>query len=283
MTHLTRRRGGFTLIEMVLVLIILATIAGLVISQLGFIGRTSDMAATAKTQQDIANQLNLYFVLQKRMPQRLDSLMRSDGSGLVVIAPVDAAGNPIDPSGTPATTANDQAWGLPYSGANGIKLHEHLTPVALTNTTGVSELKRSFTRLGFDFIMDHNSAVVNCNDSATIERNLDTDCTVATVTAGGNLAKQIYPSTQGVFPPGVGHVVAVGVGPRNSLIPTSMLNAPLYPGCDGKYYGRYIAYFAVFHTGERAQLVGVSDSYGRFPNYSIQQFNESLPDNGRQG
>ena len=78
-------------------------------------------------------------------------------------------------------------------------------------------------------------------------------------------------------------VVAFGIGPRNSAISKTLTNSPTYPGADGKYYGRYIAYFKVYQSGERANMVGVSDSYGRTPDYSQQQFNESLPDGGRQG
>jgi hypothetical protein len=39
----------------------------------------------------------------------------------------------------------------------------------------------------------------------------------------------------------------------------------------------------VFGNGKRANLVGVIDSYGRHADYTIQQFNESLPDGSRQG
>ena len=39
----------------------------------------------------------------------------------------------------------------------------------------------------------------------------------------------------------------------------------------------------VYASGERATLVGVSDAYGRTPDYTEQQFNESLPDGARQG
>ncbi len=35
--------------------------------------------------------------------------------------------------------------------------------------------------------------------------------------------------------------------------------------------------------GERATLVAVIDIYGRHPDYTQQQFNESLPNGGRQG
>ena len=62
-----------------------------------------------------------------------------------------------------------------------------------------------------------------------------------------------------------------------------MLQSPVYPGCDGKYYGRYIAIFQVFESQERAVLVGVLDCYGRNPDYTIQQYNESLPNGSRQG
>lgn len=294
MTIASTRRRGFTLIEMVLVLIILATIAGLVISQIGFLGRTADMAATAKTQQDVANQLSLYFILQKRMPQRLDSLLISDGvaapSGVLVA---------VDAAGTTTSDANLQRWGLPRSGANSTWVGGQL---AVTDLGGISaDTARSFTRLGFDAVMDHVAITdanttsstagisLNCNRSGFYPRPLTgtgVTCWAATVNdvaVPGGIRRTLYPHLAGALPTGVTALVAVGVGPRSSLVPDTMLNAPIYPGCDGSYYGHYIAYFACFATGERAQLVGVSDSYGRFPNYSIQQFNESLPNNGRQG
>lgn len=285
-----RRQSGFTLLEMVLVLIILATIAGLVIPQLGFLGRTADMAATAKTQQDIANQLSLYFVLQKKAPSRTDSLLTTTGT---IINPVNAAGTLI----TSSAQQNDQVWGLPYAGANDIKLHLALTPATIDNTTN-GELNRSFTRLGFDTLMDHvNTVTVSPNDSGQASRNLASGSNlVATLNLGTvegqKCLTQLYPNLwDGVtplvanglaLPTGVGQIVAVGIGPRNSMIPDTMLNAPSYPGSE-KYYGRYIAWYALFPTGERAQLIGVSDAYGRFPNYSQQQFNQSLPNNARQG
>lgn len=294
MTRFTRRRGGFTLIEMVLVLIILATIAGLVISQLGFLGRTADMAATAKSQQDIANQLNLYFVLQKRMPQRLDSLLEA---GATITDPPTGLMRALDVNAAATTDKNLQRWGFPLSGANGVVLPStNLQMITLTNALG----NRSFTRLGFDAVMDHvvtdaSGLLTNANDSGVRERALGSDAPVAAVVEGSPLARQIYPANTvgqdgttvfasgGGFPLDVASVVAVGIGPRCTMIPDTMLAPPAYPGSHNAYYGRYIAYFACFKSGERAQLVGVSDSYGRFLNYSIQQFNESLPNNARQG
>ncbi len=280
-----RRRHGFTLLELVIVLIIIATIAGLVIPQLGFLGRTADMAASAKGQQDVANQLGLFFALQKRMPQRLDSLLEVDGVGAVTtnMQPRTATGS------TSGVTALNQAWGFPIAGSNGTHMTPNLFMATLSST---ADGHRSFTRLGFEVLVDHfpgaAGSVNNANDSGGAfapahERALGTSIQVATVLDGSALAQRIYPGRNGIFPDDVACVVAVGVGPRCALVPNTMLNAPSYPGSDGNYYGRYIAYFACFRNGERAQLVGVSDAYCRFPNYTQQQFAESLPNNARQG
>lgn len=273
-------RTGFTLLELVVVLAILATLAGLVISQVGGLGRSSDMAASAKTQADVANNLQLFFVLQKRYPQYMDSLL---------VAP--AAGQ--DPTGVYVpqydAATNLQVRGLPESSP---ALWKDLQLEQLTNAANADYL-RSFTRTGFDFVNDHDGALLNSNDSGLLQRALIVppgsppgtpapNVWAATVMAGSAAAKRLYPNTNGVLPAGT-KLVALGVGPRSSCIPKTMLNAPLYPGADGRYYARFIAIFALSATGERATLVGVCDAYGRFPDYTIQQYNESLPNDARQG
>lgn len=267
-----RRRDGFTLIELVVVMIIIATIAGFVIPQIGMLGRSSDMAATAKTQSDLASNIQLFFTLQKRYPQGFDSLV--DGAGALYSADT--------------TNADTQTRGFPYSGSDGTRLQAQLTAGVLTNATN-AEYLRSFTRSGFDWVYDHDTAALNSNNSATVFRGLIADANgtgnaapssvnVAELTGTALLAKLV--------PQGLRtgeRVVALGIGPKNSAISKTLTNSPTYPGADGKYYARYIAYFKVYATGERATLVGVSDSYGRTPDYSQQQFNEALPDGGRQG
>jgi len=267
-----QRRSGFTLIELVVVLIIIATIAGLVIPQVGMIGRSSDMAATAKTQADLASNIQLFFTLQKRYPQGFDSLL--DASGAIYASDT--------------TNSDTQTRGLPYSGADGTRLQAQLVAGTLTNATG-AEYMRSFTRSGFDWVFDHDTGPGNSNNSATTFRGVvadangtgnaaPSDIDVAELTGTALLAKLVPQGLKAGE-----RIVALGIGPRNSAISKTLTNAPTYPGADGKYYGRYVAYFKVFATGERATLVGVTDSYGRTPDYSQQQFNESLPDGGRQG
>lgn len=270
-----RGRSGLTLIELVVVLLIVAALAGLVIPQISMLGRSTDMAASAKSQADVANNVSLFFTLQKRYPRYMDSLL--DG-GTAIYSAEDASGNPT-------TDPNAQATGLPASTItfpNGSARLSACLQVATLDNSGGAEYYRSFSRCGFDFVMDHDRTILNSNNSGIIERPLASGMNVAEVIPGSGLARAIYPATAGVGPANT-RLIALGVGPRSSCIPTTMLQAPIYPGCDGTYYGRYIAYFQVFATGERAVLVGVSDAYGRWPDYTQQQFNESLPNGARQG
>lgn len=275
MLHLPSRRiprSGFTLIELVVVLVIIATLAGLLVPLIGMLGRSSDMAASAKTQADIANNVQLFFTLQKRYPQGLDSLLDTTGA--------------VYASDT--SNGDTQSRGLPYGGADGTRLQSQLSVGALTNATN-AEYLRSFTRSGFDWVFDHDTAAVNSNNSATTFRGVIADANgtgntaptsvnVAEVTGTYMLGKLV---PQGLRPGE--RVIALGVGPRNTAVGKTLTNSPTYPGADGKYYGKYIVYFKIYASGERATLVGCSDSYGRTPDYTQQQFNESLPDGGRQG
>ena len=83
-------------------------IAGLAIPQLSMISRSSDMAASAKTQADLTNNLQLFFVLQKRFPQGMDSLITTGTAA--IYTPMQADGI------TAAATESTQATGLPVSG-----------------------------------------------------------------------------------------------------------------------------------------------------------------------
>lgn len=270
--HQRTGRRGFTLIELLVVIIIIAALAALIVPNIGSLGRSTDMAVSAKTQADIANQMNQFFVLQKRFPQGMDSLV--DTTGAIYAADT--------------TNADTQTRGLPYAGADGTRLQAQLTAAALTNATG-AEYMRSFTRAGFDWVYDHDTAQLNSNTSNVTFRGLIADANgtgnaaptsinVAEVT-GVELRAKLVP---GGLKPGQ-RIVALGFGQKNTAIGKTSTTCPLYPGADKTYYGRYVAYFMVYGSGERATLVGVSDSYGRTPDYTGQQFNESLPDGSRQG
>lgn len=283
-------RPGFTLIELVVVLMIIAAIAALIIPQVAMLGRTTDMAASAKTQADLNNNIQMHFVQLKRFPQGFDSLLvDAGGSGTPtgVLAPVGIDG------ATAATSDTDQYGGLPVNGAQSTNLANQLVLGTLTG-----QFRRSLTRTGMDWVYDHETDRGayggNNNDSALYQRALVDPIPVAEVYTNNNSSETLGAGYGGaqtniaqiLFPEGVPantRLVAFGVGQRCSLVPKTMNQAPIYPGNDGRYYGHYVAIFQVFDTGERAVLVAVVDSYGRTTKYTIQQYNESLPDGARQG
>ncbi len=271
--HSRPRRAGFTLIELLVVIVILAALAALIVPNIGMYGRSSDMAVSAKSQADVANQVSLFFVTQKRYPQGMDSLLDTTGTAL------------YDQSGV---TSENQTYGFPKGGADGTYLGAQLTPATLTSATN-ADYRRSLTRGGLDWVYDHDTAAINSNTSNTTFRGLIADANgtgnagpssipVAEVTGSALLAKLVPAGVK----PGQ-RVVAFGFGQKSTAIGKTSTTCPLYPGSDKTYYGRYIVYFMVYASGERATLVGVSDSYGRTPDYTQQQFNESLPDGARQG
>ena len=271
-------RRALTLIELVIVLMIIATIAGFVIPRVGMLTRSSDMAATAKTQADLSNNIELYFSLQKRYPIGMDSLL-------------------VEPDATAVyTPANDddgnQVSGLPGSNPH---LHRDLRPGVLTNVDGGPQWIRSLTRSGFENVYDHSREVTNSNQSATTLRAFssgDETIRVAEViprTEGGDsILLRLLPGASAaatpndLIAPGT-RLVAFGIGQNCDMMTKTLVNAPIYPQCDGTYYGRYVAIFRIYATGERATLVGVVDSYGRSQDYTQEQFNESLPDGARRG
>lgn len=295
--HRRVRRAGFTLVELIVVLLIVAAVAGLVIPAVASLGRTTDMAASAKTQQDLGNNLQQFFVLQKRFPQGLDSLLQVGTAGASSGAP--------DGLYAPLIVSGQQISGMTNSSPNlfGLLTFDNATIA----DTGSIQFRRSFTRGGFDNVNDHQSydpagpaGEPNANNSGKILRTFATGpipvarllgtvgTEATTLTADqATLLRRIVPAefnAAGVYTPEVGtHLVALGIGPNSRLVPTTMLNVPSYPGADGKYYGRYVAIFRVFATGERPVLVCVTDAYGRTSDYTIQQFNESLPNGARQG
>jgi prepilin-type N-terminal cleavage/methylation domain-containing protein len=274
-----RNRGAFTLIELLVVIVILAALAALIVPNIGQYGRSTDMAVSAKTQADIANQAQLFFITQKRYPQGLDSLLDTTGALYA----------------SDSSNADTQTRGLPFAGADGTRLQAQLTvatltpattdPISLTNP----DYFRSLTRSGFDWVFDHDITVVNSNTSNTTFRGLvananggvntaPTTIAVAELTGVALLAKLVPQGLKAGE-----RVVAFGFGQKSTAVGKTTTTVPLYPGADKTYYGRYVLYFKIYASGERATLVGVSDSYGRTPDYTEQQFNESLPDGARQG
>ena len=266
--------------ELIVVVAILAAMAGLVIGKIDWIRRQANMAIGAETSADVAQNIQMYLAATEELPSGLDSLLTSagalypgpsgSGSGGGIIGQTDDVGN---------------------------------IPTQTTIGTLTSNQLNSLFRLGMLFVNDMNTSATNASDAGTVYRSLGSySSTGKTLNTSGNFVLVTAGSAiwNAVFPPNVWNpsgttlsgtsmqidpagdtasLVCLGVGPGNSMIGATMVSPPQYPGPDSNvYYYRYVAVFIVYSNGNRAQLGTVIDPYGRVIDSSIQQFSTSGPD-----
>jgi hypothetical protein len=258
---------------LVVVIAILAALAGLVVSKVDFLRRQSTMAVAADTSGDVFNNLSLYLVTNSTLPNGFDSLLGTDGNlypGLIGYT--------------------DNVGSLPTSFA--------ATPIAYSST---DKRLNSLVRMGMSFVNDHNlTAGTNATDSGTVSRALSSGTPPAPIASPGNWAlvlagnsiwKAIYPTntwgstyattTSMVIDSNGTQVslVGLGIGPGNSMNGVTMATPPQFPGPDSNlYYYRYVAIIAVYTDGRRAQLKTVVDSFGRTVDGALSNYSSAAPD-----
>jgi len=240
-----RRAAGFTLIELVVVLMILAALAGLLVPNLnGFVER-SHAATSATDIGEVTKNLELYRVkyLDKGYPSNLDSLVASDDSEYQGMNPALAAVL------TPTAIVANQALSLTDAGI--VEVARHLVgpvPAGTSATDGVTVLPLAVaTGVNLQFLDD---AVASIELGATTQ----------------DLAKYRY--------------VAFGVGHNNAAVGKTMLEAPIHFDTNPElFYSRYIVVFGVPRTpavpGFKAELKGVIGSDAEGLNAHIQEYHKA--------
>ncbi len=245
-----RRRSGLTLIELVVVLFIVAVLAGLIIPITGWVRRSANYAALASNQAETGSNLEFYRTTfgNNGYPERLDSLVLNTGGSV----PAYMNSELVAMLNVAALNA-DQAACLTLGGGAAWEVMDH-------------DVDPSAGEQG------------NPGNAAIHERALADGEEVAFVdTTTGNgldLANEIYPD--GI--PADVSLVAFGVGPSNAAIGQTMQTVPIDTRVDNsEVYGRFIAVFAVYspREGRRAQLKAVLSARGRSHNSSLSEFWQS--------
>ena len=78
--HSEQGKQGFTLLELLIVLVVLAALAALIIPTLGYVKDQADAATTAHGAQEALNNLEIYKASVGHYPNRMDTLVNTDGA-----------------------------------------------------------------------------------------------------------------------------------------------------------------------------------------------------------
>lgn len=109
----SKRRGGFTLIELVVVITIMTVLAGLVVPVASKIFDRDARKATTAEMQGIAEALSLYFVDTGQLPASPQHLAVDPGSVTGWAGPYLSGG--VGSSGASATDFDEDGWGEAYT------------------------------------------------------------------------------------------------------------------------------------------------------------------------
>ncbi|OAI46894.1 hypothetical protein AYO44_10585 [Planctomycetaceae bacterium SCGC AG-212-F19] len=260
-----RIRRAYSLIELVVVLTILASLAGLTVSIVGWLKQSADKGTAAHTMGSLLSNIELYHVSTGAYPNQFDSLL--DGTGNLY------AGN----------------------GTTDFGLHTELrdaTQGKITSTSLDANMLKALSNAGILAVMDH----LPLTGTETIPGN--TGSIFRALAAGGKVATINSSSADGqaiidaVYPPQNGGVsgsglpanirlLVFGFGPRCTSVGKTIVAPPSYSGVGdvSTIYNRFLCVFAVPTDGSEtpAQLKTVIDSKGDFLNQELAEFYRTKP------
>jgi len=251
-------RRGFSLIELVVVLVILAVVAGLVVNIVDYLRRSANYGAASHNQQALLNNLQLYRTTygNGQYPNRFDSLLNADGSA-----------------------------------KSGWLTSELAGVIAVTPLKGAES--DSLAKSGITTVMDHSATTAemvqeSIQNSGVIPRALTATGNVALVdpattnSTGQQLLNSLYPGTTGTTSSNVPSDVRIalfGVGPANQAVGKTISAPPLYTELDPTVnYGRFVVAVAMYdpRDGRRAQIKAVLDPKGRIVSRQLAEFWQSM-------
>ena len=253
-----KNRGGFTLIELVIVVAVLAILAMLLVPRLAFVRTMATYSNEAASIQDVAQNMLVYHATQAVWPDHFDSLMDS---------------------------AAATWYGWEANATNG--LDTNLKGVLAVTTLTTNQWKSLQGLLGQPngssaatvTVMDHDQ-VSQPGDSGTIIRSLGADQQVLKINSDGTGTLPSDPNAASalviyntVFPGGVNPksniILAFGVGPACTAVGKTIISAPQAYMKDSTRYNRTIILIRVDPTGVQASLAGALAPDGRTLNQCL--------------
>lgn len=254
-------RRGFTLMELIVVLSVLALLAALVVPKLIDIYERSRAATQAYSLTDSARMLEIFYALNHKYPDGLDSLMVDGGTPYTRLSANLKAPRTFF---TTVTLTPDQIASLSASGIGHVFLHD----AASTDYSNSGVDRRHFgTGSGHD-------GTANINVLVAVDKTAGTDGLDLLVKDFGLNPNRS--ATDTTYPRITANTyVVLGVGPKSTLVQGTVQSAPyLEHATSSSTYSRVLAVFEIPNTGiGRAKLVGVLGPDGRTVSEAISDFN----------
>lgn len=231
-----RKKHAFTVLELVIVLVVLAALAGIVVGLFPSLLRKTHAAVATTNLSELSKSLQVFATMNLKQPSRLDSLIEGGATTPYAALPFDATAlvyfNPRVPTAS-------EAQALQRSG-----ITEVIHGVAFTPGTHSATF-------------DYGAAVEAISASSPL---LFIDSPI-----GRAHLQEVMNIEPGVTP--VGTYVMFGLGPRSTVVGNSnggIAEAPVHFGEDdagnpAKVYSRYLLVYRV--DGERAKYVGVTAAH----------------------
>ncbi|HEX3654456.1 MAG TPA: hypothetical protein VHV55_01545 [Pirellulales bacterium] len=273
------RRIGLTLIELVVVMVILTTLAAMLIPKLGFMQQQAMSAAGAATAQDITNNIETFRMssASKFYPQGFDSLLAAGGGGLMTGLIQGPGGTPPAMpfvAGTLADPYAQASFGMAFGTAAG--------------TYNVYDQDAGYAAAGEDVSSSFNTAreLYSTGGIATVPLTGNGVVIWQAAFPGGAAAMSTDPTPVNTYTPPASAVgaqlIAFGIGPNCKAVGQTMSTAPLQVGQQPGYYARYYAVFALYGTGnpqqgKAADLKLVLDSEYNTIASNVSLYNQAAP------
>lgn len=236
------RKSGFTLVELIVVVAIIAVLAALIVPRLDGLLSNANHAAAGSSAADAAKFIEVYKSSKYIYPDGYDSLM--DNSGAALWSP---------------STPVSKGLHTQLSGATAPKL---------TTTTLTANDAAGFNNVGIYKLFNVDAATtasIRPGDSFNTPASIASGATVAIVnpaTSGGmKIIDHVYRqnkivgATPGTLPANT-QLVVLGLGIHNDLIGKWMLEAPVYSNLDATVtYNRLLVVYELVTSTTAASKV----------------------------
>jgi prepilin-type N-terminal cleavage/methylation domain-containing protein len=255
-TQVLRRnaRRGLTLLELVVVIGILALLAGLTIPKIADMVERSRSSTQAYSTADISRQLEIFSGMNQKYPDGWDTLTGTSGALYANLhTALTSSSGTAGPILLTATVTSDQITSLNTAGISHAFLHDSTSQASSSGTD-----RRHFgTGAGHDGTTNISQfAVIN---TAVGSRGLDILVNSFGLNPNRSASDTTYPRIS------ANTYVVFGLGPKSTIVQTQIQEAPLLENeLSQTKYSRALAVFEVPNTGtEKAKLVGVFGPDGR--------------------